>query len=158
MTYAHHVTATDPTAVRPGACRPAPLAADLRIALVRSVRRMRAERSSDAITDGQYAVLAALDREGPRTPRELADLERVQPPSMTRTVTALAAAGLVTRSDHPDDGRAVLVSLTDAGAREVKETRRRRDAWLATRLAGLDPADREVLARAARILREQVAQ
>lgn len=158
MTYAHDMTSsTGSAAVRAAACRPAPLAADLRVALMRSVRRIRRERSSDAITDGQYAVLAVLDREGPRTPRQLADVERVQPPSMTRTVNTLAEAGLVARTDHPQDRRQVLVSLTEAGGREVRETRRRRDAWLAGRLAELDPADREVLARAAVILREQVS-
>ena len=138
------------------ACRPAPLAADLRVALMRAVRRIRQEKSSDAISSGQYAVLAVLEKEGPSTPRELADHENVQPPSMTRTVNALVEAGLATRTAHPDDGRQVLVAVTDAGAREVRETRRRRDAWLAQRLAALTPEEREVLARAAEILRKVV--
>lgn len=158
MTYATGVPPAAPTAapaataVPASRCRPAPLAAELRVAVLRGARRLRRERSSDDITDGQYSVLAALDRSGPTTPRALADSERVRPPSMTRTLNALAEAGLVLRTDHPDDGRQVLVALTDAGARHVKETRRRRDAWLAARLAELAPADREVLARAAVLL------
>lgn len=141
-----------PSSPTSAACRPAPLAADLRVALMRTVRRIRQERSSDAISSGQYAVLAVLEKEGPKTPRELADHENVQPPSMTRTVNALVDAGLVTRTAHPDDGRQVLVAITEAGAREVRETRRRRDAWLAQRLAALTPEEREVLARAGDIL------
>jgi DNA-binding MarR family transcriptional regulator len=138
-------------------CRPAPLAADLRVALMRSVRRIRQEKSSEAISSGQYSVLAVLDRLGPMTPRELADHENVQPPSMTRTVNALVEAGLVSRTAHPDDGRQVLVAITEAGATEVRETRRRRDAWLAKRLADLTPEEREVLARAGEILMRVVA-
>jgi DNA-binding MarR family transcriptional regulator len=124
---------------------------------MRSVRRIRAEKSSDAISSGQYSVLAVLDTRGPMTPRELAEHEQVQPPSMTRTVNALEEAGLVSRAAHPDDRRQVLVAITDAGTREVRETRRRRDAWLAQRLAGLSAEEREVLARAGDILLRVVA-
>jgi len=131
----------------------AALAAELRVALMKSVRRLRAEKSDADLTDAQYSVLAVLDRLGPTTPGEIAAVERVQPPSMTRTVAALAELGLVTRTEHPADRRQVLVTLTEAGAATVRETRRRRDAWLARRLAALTPAERDVLTRAAEILR-----
>ncbi len=133
------------------------LAADLRTGVARAARRLRRERSSEEITDAQYAVLATLHRTGPTTPRALAGGERVQPPSMTRTVNALAEAGLVRRTGHPDDGRRVLVDLTDAGVRHVRETHRRRDAWLATHLSQLPPADRRVLERAAVLLQDLAA-
>ena len=140
---------------RPGRdqCRPAGLAADLRVAVLRTARRLRLEKSDADLTDSQFSVLALLDREGPQTPRDLAGHERVQPPSMTRTLAALADAGLVVRSEHPDDGRQVVVTLTDAGAAVVRETRRRRDAWLARRLAELTPDERATLAAAGDILR-----
>jgi DNA-binding MarR family transcriptional regulator len=138
-------------------CRPALLAAELRIALMKSVRRLRNERSDESLTDGQYSVLAWLESHGPLTPRELADHEHVQPPSMTRTLNALVEAGLVTRTEHPADRRQVLVAVNDAGVTVVKETRRRRDEWLTRRLAALAPADREVLARATEILHRMVA-
>jgi DNA-binding MarR family transcriptional regulator len=132
---------------------PAVLAADLRVALMRAVRRLRAEKSDADLTDGQYSVLAVLDRLGPKTPGEIAAHERVQPPSMTRTVAALADLGLVSRTEHPADRRQVLVALTQSGTATVRETRRRRDAWLARRLAALTPAERDVLAQATEILR-----
>lgn len=138
-------------------CRPVTLAGDLRLALTHAVRRLRLERSSDSITDGQYAVLAALVNGGAMTPTALAEDQHVQPPPMTRTINALVAAGLARRDEHPTDGRQVLVSITEAGQAEVRETRRRRTEWLATRLAGLDPEDREVLARAAVVLRRITA-
>ena len=158
MTYAKDMPAA-PAAARRGAvsCRPAPLAAELRIALMRSVRRLRVERSDESLTDGQYSVLAWLEGYGPLTPGEVAEHEHVQPPSMTRTLNSLVDGGLVTRTEHPADRRQVLVALTETGVDVVKETRRRRDEWLTKRLAGLDPAEREVLARATEILRRVVA-
>ena len=135
----------------------ASLAADLRVALLRSARRIRAERSSESISDGQYSVLARLDCDGVMTPRQLAEADHVQPPSMTRILNALVDAGLVERTGDPDDRRQVLVAITDAGRAEVRETRRRRDAWLAQRLAVLTPHERATLAAAADILRRVVA-
>lgn len=131
----------------------ASLAADLRVALMRTARRLRAEKSDAELSDGQYSVLAVLDRHGALSPGDLAEHEGVQPPSMTRTVAALAERGLVTRTAHPADRRQIVVTLTDKGRESVRETRRRRDAWLARRLAELEPQERAVLARAAEILR-----
>ena len=74
--------------------------------------------------------------------------------TVARRVTALEEAGLARRTPHPDDGRQLLVVLTEAGTRHVHETRRRRDAWLAEQLAALSPDDRAVLARAAALLQE----
>lgn len=142
-----------PSAIKPAQCRPGTLAGELRIALLRTARRLRMERSSTDITDGQYSVLHALSKVGPLTPGELADREHVQPPSMTRTVAALVEAGLVARGEHPTDRRQVLVTITAAGEQEVRETRRRRDAWLAQRLKDLTLAERTTLAEATEILR-----
>ena len=153
MRYAKDVPAPSRTALRS-----APLAAELRVALLHTSRRLRNERSSDDVTPGQFTVLSVLDRHGPLTPREIAEHEKVRPPSMTRTLAALEVLGLVTRTDHPTDGRQVLVTLSDHGRREVVETRRRREAWLARRLAALEPEEREILARAATILGKVVAE
>jgi DNA-binding MarR family transcriptional regulator len=127
------------------------LAADLRVSVMKLARRLRQQRSDDDISTGQYSVLGALVTHGPRTPRELADHERVQPPSMTRILGSLVDAGLVMRTDHPIDGRQVLMSVTDQGLRVVQETRRQRTAWLARRLAELTPDERATLAEASRI-------
>lgn len=128
------------------------LAAELRVAIMRTSRRLRQERSTEDVTPGQLSVLGLLQGLGPLTPREIAEHEKVQPPSMTRTVAALEGLALVTRTGHPTDGRQVLVALSDDGRTVVRETRKRRDAWLARRLAGLDPAERDTLAQAAVIL------
>lgn len=132
----------------------AALAAELRQALGRLHRRIRSERGEAGLSFPQFSVLALLTREGPTTPGRLADLEGVQPPTMTRTVNCLAELGFVTKTDNPDDGRQVVVTLTPAGVAEVAETRRRRDAWLTRQLSRLTRDDRTVLARAAELLQE----
>jgi DNA-binding MarR family transcriptional regulator len=133
------------------------LAGDLRIAVGRASRRIRAERGEAGLTDPQFTVLAWLTKEGPLTPGQLAERERIQPPSMTRTVNGLVELGLVAKAEHPTDGRQVVVSLTAAGIAEVKETRRRRDTWLAGRLSTLTPDERALLADAAELLRRIAA-
>jgi DNA-binding MarR family transcriptional regulator len=128
------------------------LASALRLSVMRLARRMRGERADTSLTLSQLAALATLERHGPLTPRELAAAERVQPPSMTRLLASLVTGGLVTRSDHPTDGRQVLLAASPEGVALLREDRRRRDAWLAQRLRELEPEDREVLRRAAAVL------
>ncbi|GAB2887176.1 MarR family winged helix-turn-helix transcriptional regulator [Nocardioides pacificus] len=131
------------------------LAAELRLSVMRLRRRLAAERHPDnELSAGAMAVLGTLFREGECPVGELAARERVQPPSMTRTVNALEADGLVARRPHETDGRQVLIALSDRGRQVVLADRRRRDAWLARRLAELEPDEREVLRRAAPLLQE----
>lgn len=128
------------------------LADRLRLTTLLLTRRSRRERSDEAISDGQYQVLAALQRFGPLTPGALAEREQIQPPSMTRMVNCLTAAGLVERSPHASDGRQVLVTITDLGQREVDETRDKRTLFFANRIMALDEADQAILRRACEIL------
>src|SRR5690242_18742366 len=108
----------------------AALASELRTTVMRLARRLRNQRADTSLTLTQLATLGTLDRHGPLTPGELAAHERVQPPSMTRIVAGLETAGLVTRTDHPTDGRQVLVAVSPTGRELLRDDRRRRDAWL----------------------------
>ena len=126
------------------------MATDLRLACMRISRRIRYESSHD-VAPHQFSVLCRLE-EAPRTPGELAEIERVAKPSMTRTVGALVDRGLVLREDDPLDGRSVILSLSEDGRRSVKAIRRKRDAWMASRVARLTPEEQDVLARATEIL------
>ena len=127
---------------------------DLRIALMRIVRRMRFERADGDISDGHLSALFVLWKEGAQTLGSLSEHERVTPPSMNRTVNALVEFGLVTRTTSPDDGRKVLIEATDAGLEIARETKRRRAAWFARQLEALPPDERDALAAAAPILRK----
>lgn len=140
------------------ASRPTDLAIELRLTTAQLVRRLRSERSSEAISDGQYGVLAALTWKGPMTPTALAEDQHVQVPPMVRTINAVVRAGLARRDPHPTDRRQVLVSITEAGRDEVAETRRRRTEWLAKSLTHFTPDEREVLAQATVLLQRLVKQ
>jgi DNA-binding MarR family transcriptional regulator len=128
------------------------LVAALRVGVMRLSRRLQLEREADDLSLTQLAVLGTLRRDGPLTIGELAGIERVKPPSMTRAVNLLEQAGLVTRCAHATDGRHVVVKLTDRARSVLREHRRRRDEWLSAHLRGLTAADRAVLARAVPVL------
>ena len=130
------------------------LASELRLGVMRLRRRLAAERHPDnELSLNQMAVLGVLFRHGRGlTVGELAAQERVQPPSMTRTVNCLEHSGDVVRRPHETDGRQVVVELSEQGRARVLADRARRDAWLAQRLKELTAEERAVLRRAAPIL------
>jgi DNA-binding MarR family transcriptional regulator len=131
------------------------LATSLRISVSRLARRLRVERQAEglaSLSDTQLAALAVLDRHGAMTPGELAEHEKVQPPSMTRVIAVLEERRLVMRAPHATDRRQVVLTVTEQGRELVSQARRRRDAWLAKRLKELSPEERAVLRAAAPVL------
>lgn len=136
----------------PTMTKTAELASALRVSAMRLSRRLRAERADSDLTLTQLAALGSLDRHGPLTPRQLADHEKVQPPSMTRVLAGLEGRGLIDRTPHETDGRQHRVSLTKQAVDLLREDRRRRDAWLACRLAELTQEERDVLRAAAPLI------
>jgi DNA-binding MarR family transcriptional regulator len=129
-------------------------AARLRLAIVRTARRLRQEAAGAAglLTPTAAAALASVERHGPLTPSELAEIERVKRPTATRTLGGLSEAGLVERTPDPEDGRSALVSVTAAGRERLRSLRRRKNAYLARRMRELPAADVVTLERAAEIL------
>lgn len=131
---------------------PTELAVAVRDAITRLNRRLRQTRPLGELTIAQISALQSLDAAGALTPRELAEAERVQPPTMTKIVNKLEERGLVQRAPHPTDGRQVVLSTSPAGRAWMESYRRTRDEWLARRLSSLGAEDRETLRRAATIL------
>ncbi len=123
--------------------------------LARSVarlnRRLRQERQSD-LTPTQLSVLGSVRQLGSSTPSAIAAHERVQPPSITRTLTSLVDAGMVIREPHPDDGRQVLVSVSEQGEAVLAAERDRRDLWLSRLLGELTTPERATLREAAGLM------
>ena len=130
------------------------MATSLRVACMRISRRVRFE-SGDDLAPHQFSVLLRIE-DGAQTPRELAEIERVSAPSMTRTVAALVDRDLVLRAEDPNDGRSVLLSLSREGVEMLKAIRRRREAWMLDRIKHMDDGELETLRRATEIL-ERVA-
>ena len=131
---------------------PAALAGALGDAISRLNRRLRQARPVGELTQNQISVLTSLELAGALTPRERADAERVQPPTMTKVLAKLEERGLVQRTPHPTDGRQVLLSPTAEGRAVMAEQRRVKDEWLTRTLAGLPVQERETLRQAAEIL------
>jgi len=129
-------------------------AARLRMAIVRTSRRLRQEAAGAVgeLTPTSAAALVTVERCGPLTPSELAEIERVKRPTATRTLRVLGEAGLVERAPDPEDGRSALVSITAAGRERLRRMRRRKNAYLARRMRDLPAGDVETLERAAEIL------
>jgi DNA-binding MarR family transcriptional regulator len=110
-------------------------AGTLRQGANRLSRRMRLERGQARVTQQQFSVLAHLTLDGPGTPGDLAGAERIQPQSLTRTLSSLEGAGLITRRPHPADRRSTLLDITDEGRRVLRQDIRARDVWLASVMA-----------------------
>ena len=147
-----------PTAARRRRSPDPSLASDVRIAVNRLSRTLRAQKADTTVSDAQFSALARLHRDGAMTLADLSRHEGVTPPSMTKTVTALIDRGLLTKDDHGDDRRKVLLCPTSGGHDLVTETRQRRDGWLTPRLAALTPAERKTLTAATDILRRLAVQ
>lgn len=128
------------------------LAGALRIAVTRLGRRLRAAQADESLTLSQLSALASLDRHGPCSPTALAEIERVQPPSMTRVLAGLEERGLTRRAPHETDRRQAVIDLSDAGRALLEETRKQRHAWFTRCLDDLSPEDRERLRAALPVL------
>ena len=137
---------------------PEQVAAALRVSIGLLLRRLRQTPGVDELTLPQTSALAWLDRGGPATASALAKLEQISPQSMGVTVAALEAHELVERTADPDDGRRVVLSVTDAGREILRNRRNARTELLAGALSkGFTDAELEQLKAAAPLL-ERLAQ
>jgi DNA-binding MarR family transcriptional regulator len=129
-------------------------AAHLRTAIVRTARRLRQEAAAETsgLTPTSTAALATIERHGPLTPSEIAAIERVKRPTVTRTLGCLEREGLIDRAPDPADRRSALVNLNAAGRERLRRLRGRKNAYLARRMRDLGDEEVETLERAAEIL------
>jgi len=129
-------------------------AAALRTAIVRTSRRLRQEAAAETsgLTPTSVAALATIERHGPMTPSEIAAIERVKRPTITRTLGCLEREGLIDRAPDPADGRSALVNVNGAGRERLRRLRKRKNAYLARRMRDLSDEEVETLGRAAEIL------
>lgn len=149
MSYANDMTPTLEAVTRTDTG----LASQLRVSVARLARRLRNEREpSNELSVPAISVLGVLIRNGESTVGHLAAHERVQPPSMTRTVNALVDGGYAVRRASETDGRSVLIDISDKGRETLLADRRRRDEWLARELKTLTAEERDLLRRVAPLI------
>lgn len=130
------------------------LASRLRIAVARLSRKLRQQAAEEhgEVTASQLAALASIERLGPISLGELASIEQVQPPSMTRILGRLEELGLASRQVDPEDRRVARATVTETGRRFLARSRTRKDAYLSGRIDGLNAEERHELTRALEIL------
>jgi DNA-binding MarR family transcriptional regulator len=131
------------------------LATRLRLGVTRLSRRLRQQVGEDA-SPTMLSALATIEARQPVTLGELAERERVRPPSMTRIVARLEERGLVARRAGSSDRRVAEVSLTPAGARYIESIRRRKNAYLVRRLHSLEPDELHKLEDALEVIEKLV--
>jgi DNA-binding MarR family transcriptional regulator len=127
------------------------LASRLRLAITRTARRLRQD-AGPGLSPTQAAALSTIDRVGPLTPSELARIEQVQRPTISRVTARLGQAGLIERMPDELDGRGARLRVSPEGRRTLRELRSRKTAYLAERLERLDPEEQAILAQASELL------
>jgi DNA-binding MarR family transcriptional regulator len=124
----------------------------LHSAALRLLRRARTADVGMDLDGPRASLLSVLAFAGPQPVTRLAEIEQVSPPAITKLVTGLEAAGLVTRERSPDDRRVVLVAATPAGRRLLERGRAARVRQVADLLDGVSARDLVTLRRAAEII------
>jgi DNA-binding MarR family transcriptional regulator len=133
------------------------LADRLHSAAIHVLRRVAREDTASGLGGPALSALSVVVFGGPITLGRLAEAERVRPPTMTRTVQGLEAAGLVRREQDDQDRRIVNVRATSRGVQVLQAARARRVAALAASLESLGERDRRTLAHAAELLESLAA-
>jgi DNA-binding MarR family transcriptional regulator len=128
------------------------LADRLHSAAIHVLRRVAREDAAAGLGGPARSALSVVVFGGPLSLGQHAEAERVRPPTMTRTVHGLEAAGLVQREQDPNDGRIVNVTATSRGTEVLQAARTRRVAALAVTLEALGERDLRTLERAVELL------
>ena len=129
----------------------------LHSAAIHLLRRLRVEDEALGISAPRLSVLSVLVFAGPKRMGELARIEQVEPPTMSRLVDGLARDGLAVRETDPDDARAVRVRATPTGARTLRRGRAKRLETLQNTLASLSPTDLAALGDGVEVLERALA-
>jgi DNA-binding MarR family transcriptional regulator len=139
-------TATDPVTV----------ANRLRPVLLKLNRHLRREIHSLGVTGGQASLLFTIRRRPGIGVRELAALERMSAPGMSKYVGRLEAAGMIVREASDEDRRRIGLRVSPEGERVLRSVKSRRTAWLAARLRGLSEEELEAVDAAIEPLQELI--
>jgi DNA-binding MarR family transcriptional regulator len=135
------MAAVDPQVTDVGPAADEELATRLRVAVTRLNRKLR-QQALAGLSPAQASALGTVNRLADPTLGELAAAEQVQPPTVTRLVTSMESAGLVTRETDGVDRRVVRVRITAEGRRNLQRIRTLKNAFLTRRLDSLGPAER----------------
>ena len=134
------------------------VAAALQGAIGLLVRKMRQAHLPGELTLAESSALKRLDKGGPATSSDLAKQDRISPQSMGATLAALEQRGLIERHRDPEDGRRIMLSVTDGGRQMINDRRGARTGQLATALRAAFTDSEVSQLRAAAPLLERLAE
>jgi DNA-binding MarR family transcriptional regulator len=118
------------------------VAAALHVSIGLLIRRLRQAQPEGSLTLAETSALSRLDRYGPATSSDLAKQDRISPQSMGATLAGLEQRGLIERHRDPEDGRRIVLSISEAGRRVVNDRRGARAEQIAAALgAGFTPEE-----------------
>lgn len=140
---------TEPSADGQGSSEELPTR--LRLAVMRLARRLRQQAEPD-LTPSMLSAMANIEYRQPVTLGQLAEAERVTPPTMSKIVGRLEDAGLVARAVDPDDKRIQRLSLSHNGVKLIARNRSRKNAYLARKLRKLEPEEAAKLEAAVEVI------
>ncbi|WP_330180724.1 MarR family transcriptional regulator [Nocardia sp. NBC_01503] len=120
-------------------------AAELYHSIGRLLRLLRHSGDLGQLSPGAASALATIARSGPMRLSDLANIERVSAPTMSRMVTGLEKGGYIAREADPEDGRAQLLSATARAHDLVTGLTSARIQRFAAAMGSLDAAQREAL-------------
>ncbi len=134
------------------------VAGALHVAVGLVVRKLRQAPFAGELSLAESSALSRLERGGPATSSDLARLDRISPQSMGVTVAALLERGLISRSRDPEDGRRIVLSITEAGRQTVHDKRGARTDYIAAALRNGFSQDELGQLKAAAELLERLAE
>jgi DNA-binding MarR family transcriptional regulator len=134
------------------------VAGALRVAVGLVVRKLRQAPNPGELSVAESAALSRLERGGPATSSDLARVDRISPQSMGATVAALLDQGLIERARDPEDGRRIVLSVTEAGRRTLRDKRGARTGHIAAALRDGFSADELRQLEGAAALLERLAE
>jgi DNA-binding MarR family transcriptional regulator len=132
------------------------LAADL-LSVVARLNRLATQRVKMQLPFAQARLLSTIEDQDAARISDLAAFDHCSQPTMTTQVRRLEDSGLVSRITDPADARAVLISITAKGREALARVRADRGAVIDPYLDRLEPADREALTDAIRVMRTILA-
>jgi len=129
-----------------------PVSDQLHSAAIHLLRRLRLEDDASGVGPAKLSALSILVFVGPRSLGELAKMEQVKPPTMSRILDGLEAEGLIKRKPVETDGRSLIIHPTAKGIKLMQDARERRIQALDSRVKELSSEELNTLQKAAALI------
>ena len=136
--------------------RKSDVAARLHAAAIHLLRRVRRDDPLMDLSPARASVLSVLVFGGPKGPGELAQIEQVAAPTMTKLINGLVRDGYVLKKRNREDARGVIIIATAKAERTLQAGRRRRVQLVQSLFADLSEQEWKLLDQAVALIEDRV--